>query len=104
MKKLWMTVSIGSLFAVAGLAESLSGTITDASCGAKHEAASESDIACAQRCVKRGSAPVFVSSGKVYQISADSREKVKDVIGHKGTVEGKIDGETVSIQSVEAAK
>jgi len=54
MKKLWMTVSIGSLFAVAGLAESLSGTITDASCGAKHEAASESDIACAQRCVKRG--------------------------------------------------
>jgi hypothetical protein len=104
MKTLWMTVSIGSLFAVAGLAESLSGTISDANCAAKHEAATEADTACAQRCVKRGSAPVFVSSGKVYQISVDTRDKVKDVVGLKVTVQGKVDGDTVSIQSVEAAK
>lgn len=104
MKKLWTIVSIGSLFAVAGLAESLSGTISDASCAAKHEAASESDVACVKRCIQRGGAPVLVSSGKIYKISADSKDKVKDVLGLKVTVQGKVDGDTVIIESVEAAK
>ncbi|HYL76071.1 MAG TPA: hypothetical protein VEU96_17810 [Bryobacteraceae bacterium] len=104
MKKLWTMISIGSLFAVAGLAESLSGTISDAKCAAKHEAAAASDTACVQSCIKRGAAPVLVSSGKVYQISADSRDKVKDVLGLKVNVQGKVSGDTVTIESVEAAK
>jgi len=99
-----MTVSIGSLFAVAGWAASLSGTISDANCAAKHEAASASDTACVQRCIQRGAAPVFVSQGKVYQIAADSRDKVKEVLGQKVTVEGKLDGTTLTIESVQAAK
>ena len=45
MKKVWMTVAIGSLFAASALAESMSGTITDANCGAKHAAATEKDAA-----------------------------------------------------------
>jgi len=104
MKTLWMTVSIGSLFTVAGWAAFLSGTISDANCAAKHEAASASDTACVQRCVQRGAAPVFVSQGKVYQIAADSRDKVKEVLGQKVTVEGKLDGTTLTIESVQAAK
>ena len=104
MKTLWMAVSIGSLFTVAGWAASLSGTISDANCAAKHEAASASDTACVQRCIQRGAAPVFVSDGKVYQIAADSRDKVKDVLGQKVTVEGKLDGSTLTIESVQAAK
>ena len=104
MKKLLTVLSIGSVFAVAGLAETLSGTISDASCAAKHEPAAASDVACVKRCIQRGGAPVLVSSGKVYQISADSRDKVKDVLGLKVTVNGKVDGDTVTIASVETAK
>jgi uncharacterized ParB-like nuclease family protein len=104
MKKVWMAVSIGSLFALGAMAETLSGTISDASCGAKHADAAAADTACVERCIKRGGAPVFVSGGKVYQIAADSRDKVTSVLGKKVTVNGKIAGETVTIESVEAAK
>jgi hypothetical protein len=104
MKKVWMAVSVGSLLAAAALAESMSGTISDANCGAKHAAATEKDAACAKSCVKRGAAPVFVSDGKVYKISEDSREKVAALVGAKVTVDGKVDGDTVKIESAEAAK
>ena len=80
MKKVWMAVSIGSLLAGCALAESMSGTISDANCGAKHAAATASDMACAKSCVKRGAAPVFVSGDKVYKIAADSREKVAALV------------------------
>jgi len=104
MNKLWMAISIGSLFAGAALAESMSGTVSDANCGAKHAAATEKDAACAKSCVKRGAAPVFVSDGKVYKIAPDSREKVAALVGEKVTVNGKVDGDTVTIESAEAAK
>jgi hypothetical protein len=104
MNKVWMAVSIGSLLAASALAESMSGTISDANCGAKHAAATEKDAACAKSCVKRGAAAVFVSDGKVYQISADSREKVTALVGMKVNVNGKVDGDTVTIESAEAAK
>ena len=104
MNKVWMTVAIGSLFAASALAESMSGTITDANCGAKHAAATEKDAACAKSCVKRGAAAVFVSDGKVYKISADSKDKVAELVGAKVTVNAKVDGDTVTIESAEAAK
>ena len=104
MKKICMAVMIGSLFIASALAETLSGTISDANCGAKHAAAAASDTACVKSCIKRGAAPVFVSDGKVYQIAADSREKVAPLAGQKVTVNGKIEGDTVTIESAEAAK
>ena len=104
MNKIWMAASIGSLFAASALAGSMSGTISDANCGAKHAAAAASDTACAKSCVKRGAAPVFVSDGKVYQIAADSRAKVADLVGMKVTVAGKVEGDTVTIESAEAVK
>jgi hypothetical protein len=99
-----MMMSIGSLVAVGGLAATLSGTISDAACGAKHEAAGEKDATCVKRCLGRGEKAVFVSGGKVYAIAADSQEKAKASAGQKVTVNGKIDGDTLTIESVEAAK
>lgn len=95
MKKLFL---VSSLFAVSSFAASMSGTISDAKCAAKHADASEKSMACAKSCVKGGAAPVFVSEGKVYKISDAS--KVTDHVGHKVTVEGKVDGDTISIDSV----
>jgi len=104
MKKLWMALSLGSLVAVGGLAETITGTISDASCGAKHEAASDSDTACVKRCLGRGSAAVLVSGGKVYQVAAESRDKVVPLAGQKVTVNGKVDGDKITVDSIEAAK
>jgi hypothetical protein len=104
MKKVWMVVSIGALLAVSALAESMSGVISDANCGAKHAAAAASDAACVKSCIKRGAAPVLVSDGKVYKISADSQDKVKELAGQKVTVVGKVEGDTITIESAEAAK
>jgi len=104
MKKLWMAMTIASVLAASGFAQSLSGTISDSSCGAKHESGSAADAACVQRCIKRGGVPVLVSNGKVYQISSETREKVKDVLGQKVTINGKVDGDTVNIETVELTK
>ena len=104
MKKLWMVTSLAAFFAAGAMAESWSGTISDDKCGAKHESAAANDTACVQSCIKRGGAPVFVSGGKVYKISADSKDKVMSNLGQKVTVTGKMDGDTVTVESVTPAK
>jgi hypothetical protein len=104
MKKVWMVASIGSLFALGAMAETLSGTISDAACGAKHAAASAQDAACVETCIKKGEAPVLVSGGKVYKIAPDSKDKVMAMLGQKVTVDGKLSGDTIDIDSVTAAK
>jgi hypothetical protein len=104
MKKFWMIVSIGSLFAAAGLAETMSGTISDSMCGAKHAGAAAADAACVKKCIKGGASAVFVSEGKVYQISADSQKRVGALLGQKVTVNGKLDGDTIDVESAQAAK
>jgi hypothetical protein len=104
MKNVALVFSLGFLFAAAAFAETWSGTVSDSMCGAKHEAASAGDAACVTKCVKGGASAVLVSGGKVYQISADSQAKVMPMLGKKVTVMGKLDGESIDIASVQAAK
>jgi hypothetical protein len=104
MRKLCLLVSVGSLFAAAASAETLSGTVSDSMCGAKHEAASAADAACVKKCVKGGASAVLISDGKVYQIAMDSQAKVMPLLGKKVTVDGKLDGDTIEVASAKAAK
>jgi hypothetical protein len=104
MKKLSLLISLGAIFAAAGLAETMSGTVGDSMCGAKHAGASTSDAACVAKCVKGGASPVIISDGKVYQITADSQAKVMPLLGRKVTVNGKLDGDTIDIASIEPVK
>lgn len=103
MKKLSLIISLGSLFTAAAFAETWSGTVSDSMCGAKHEAASASDTACVKKCVKGGASAVFLSDGKVYQISAKSQSKVMPLLGQKVTLTGKMDGDTIEIASAKPA-
>jgi hypothetical protein len=100
MKKVTLVVTVGAIFAAAGLAETLSGTVGDSMCGAKHEAAAASDVACIKKCVKGGASPIIISLGKVYQLSAESQKKAMPLLGDKVTVTGKLDGDTFDIASV----
>lgn len=95
MKKLVL-----GLMATAGLmmADSWQGTISDAKCGKGHADASEKSMKCVQGCVKGGVAPVFVVGDKVLKIK--NADKVMDHLGHKVTVTGKLDGDTVTVESV----
>jgi hypothetical protein len=89
------------LTAAAGMAETWSGTVSDAKCGAAHADASEKSMACANKCVKGGQKAVFVSDGKVYNIS--NPKKVAGHIGHKVEITGKMKGDTIQVAKLKMA-
>jgi hypothetical protein len=86
------------LLAVSAMAESMSGYIVDKTCADKP--AMYGNEACAKRCIKRGDPPMFVSGGKVYNIDAASQDKAIEHAGHKVKVDGKVNGETITIESI----
>ncbi|MFN7924422.1 MAG: hypothetical protein U0Q16_30240 [Bryobacteraceae bacterium] len=72
------------------------GAISESGCGAKH--ANGGAEKCVSGCVKKGAAPVFVTDGKVIKIA--NAEKVMDHLGKKVKLTGKLEGETVTVDSV----
>jgi hypothetical protein len=73
----------------------------DANCAAKQgaKAASDDHAGCAAKCIKGGTAAVLVDSeGKVYKIA--NQDKVTAQAGHKVTVTGKMDGDTITVEDV----
>lgn len=96
MKRIVQLVLVTSVFALAALAAEYKGYVSDAKCGAKH--AKDHNAKCVEGCVKGGAAPVFVTGGKVYKV--DDADKVKDHLGHDVTITGKIDGDTIQVESV----
>lgn len=89
-----------ALVSAAAWADTWSGTISDSNCGAKHADASAKSMGCVKKCVGGGASPVFISDGKVIKIA--NPDSVKDVLGHKVTIEGKLDGDTVTVDKVSA--
>ena len=101
MKKLTLTAA---LFAMGAFAESWTGTISDAKCGAKHADASEASMACAKSCFKRGGAAVFVVGDKVLKIDTASNAKIADLVGQKVTITGTVKDDTIMVDSAKAAE
>jgi hypothetical protein len=99
MKKVLATfalMAIGSLSAFAG---EWSGYIADSKC--KHTDGTDKSIACTQKCIKGGADAVFVTSDdKVLKIDKASMDKVTPHFGHKVTVTGKVDGETLTVDTI----
>ncbi len=87
-----------SLLAGSAFAAEWKGVSSDAKCGAAHADASEKSMKCVNACVGKGQEAVLVSEGKVLKIA--NQDKVKEHLGHKVTVTGKLDGETITIDNV----
>lgn len=97
---------MGKLMAMSALATALvsgatvTGWISDASCGKSNANATAESRECAKNCIKNGAAPVLVSDadGKVYKISgtADAAKH----LDHKVKVTGEIKGDTISVQEI----
>jgi len=101
MKRFLCVATFGSMLAVSAMADSMNGFISDSMCGAKHTGAEAKDSKCAMACVKQhGADPVFVMDGKVYKIAADSKDKVMPLVGEKVTVDGSMNGDTVTVTDI----
>ena len=98
-KLVFAVLLVLSLLAFTAAAAEMTGYVSDAKC-AKDVAKAESDAhaGCAAGCAKKGAALVFVSGGKIYQL--DDQAKVQDHAGHKVTIMGKVDGDTLKVDSV----
>ena len=59
---------------------------------------------CVNGCLKGGSDPVLVSDGKVMKFDADSKEKALAHAGEMVKIDGSMEGDSVKINSIEAAK
>lgn len=79
--------------------ETLTGTVSDAMCGAKH---SGDAATCTRSCVKKGSAYALVVGDKVYTLKGGEKDLDK-MAGQKATVTGTVDGDKVTVKSVKAA-
>jgi hypothetical protein len=92
--------------AFAAKAQTFTGTVSDAMCGAKHMMAGD-DASCLRTCVNRGSKYALVVGDKVYTLDSSSQATL-DTLGklgaQKATVKGTVDGDTISVSSVTAAK
>ena len=99
MKKVFATLVLSALGSMSAFAGEWSGVIADAKC--KHTDGSEKSVACTQSCVKRGGEAVFVTADdKVLHIDKASLDKVQPHLGHKVTITGKVEGDTVTIDSI----
>jgi hypothetical protein len=99
-KLVFAVLLVLSLLAFSAAAAEMTGYISDAKCAKADVAKAESDAhaGCAAGCAKKGSALVFVSQGKIYTI--DDQSKVAEHAGHKVTVTGKVEGDSLKIDSV----
>jgi hypothetical protein len=98
-----MSVGIAAVPALAGgKSETLTGQVSDAMCGAKHEMPG-SAADCTRACVKHGSKYALVVGDKVYTLETSDKaalDKLNDLAGAKAKVTGDVDGTTVTVKSV----
>lgn len=92
-----------SVTALSQSGQTLTGTVSDSMCGAKHMMTNETPAQCTPECVKQGSDYALVSSGKVYTLKGDTKQ-IDKYAGQNVTVTGTVSGDTVAVKSISAAK
>ena len=98
MKKV---LAVFALAAMSAMAADWTGYIVDQACAGKKEdhGAAADHASCAARCIKGGSPAVLVSAdGKIFKIA--DQDKLVAHSGHKVTITGKLDGDTIKVDSV----
>lgn len=105
MKRLIMSCALAAALSPAVVfADEITGYISDAHCGAAHNAPSDGNTQCINKCLKGGSDPVLVSNGKVMKFDGDSKDKAKGFAGQNVRIDGSMDGDTVKITSIDKAQ
>jgi hypothetical protein len=81
----------------------LTGVVTDDMCGKNHMMPGKSDAECTRACVKHGAHYAVLADGKVYLLAGKATE-LGALAGKKVTVNGNLQGDTLTVSSVVAAK
>jgi hypothetical protein len=86
----------------AGKSQTLTGEVSDAMCGAKHQMPGAAPD-CTRACVKHGSNYALVVGDKVYTLEtsdASALDQLDKLAGAKAKVTGTVDGTNVEVKSV----
>jgi len=112
MKRILVLV-IGALFSAAfalAAEQTWSGKISDSDCGRSHKSAIEhagkkiSDHDCVIACVKEhGAKYVFVSGGKIYNISNQNFAGLEEHAAHDIKLTGEMTSDTIKVSKIEMA-
>lgn len=80
----------------------MTGFISDSTCGAGNASAKAESRECTKTCLKNGASPVFVSDGdqKVYKLAG---KDVKAHLDYKVKVTGEVKGDTLTVADVKKA-
>lgn len=92
--------------AFAAKADTYTGTVSDAMCGAKHMMEGDA-AACLRACVQKGSKYALIVGDKVYTLDAKDKaslDELDKLADQKATVQGTANGDTIEVNSVKAAK
>jgi hypothetical protein len=94
-------ISVGAAFAKSS--QAITGTVTDAMFGAHHMMEGKTPAQCTRECVKEGSDFALASGDKVYILKGD-KSKFDKFAGQNVIVKGKVDGKTITVDSIAAGK
>jgi hypothetical protein len=102
MRKFVLGIAVLMALAMTAMAGEWTGYISDSGCAKKQGAAkvaSDGHAGCAAACIKKGDKAVLVTDdGKIYQIA--NQDKVAEHAGHKVTVAGDMDGDSITVSTV----
>ena len=97
MKAITAVAFMSMGLAASLMAENFKGVVMDDKCSGN--ASMRSNVECIQKCIKEGSAAVLVTpEGKVYKIA--NQDRILASAGKNVTVDGKLEGDTITVASV----
>jgi phosphatidylglycerol:prolipoprotein diacylglycerol transferase len=104
-------VVVASLFAYqsypAAAPQTWTGQIGDSMCGAMHKPMGTMKMAdreCTEMCLKAGGKYVFITGGKVFQITDQKDKALATHAGHTVLLTGELKGETITVSKIEMPK
>ena len=87
----------------AGKTQTLTGQVSDAMCGAKHEMPGKA-ADCTRGCVQHGSKYALVVGDNVYTLETSDKAalaKLNELAGANAKVTGDVEGTTITVKSVQ---
>jgi len=105
MTKLHLSVfALAASLVTGAAAADFKGWISDSTCGAGNAGSGKAERECADRCIKNGAAPVFVTEkeNKVYQVS--DAELAKKHVDGKVMISGELKGDKIIIAKIVTIK
>lgn len=95
-------LAISTWTQAAGQKKTLTGTVSDVMCGAKHMMTDVTAAECTNKCVGMGTKYALVVGSQVYELNSKT-ERLDKLAGKKAKISGTVDGNKVQVESVSPA-